>query len=85
MFHPGSHRQTHFALEGIVKGVIITEAALLSQLLGGERATGINGLALEDDEVVDAQIVDIGIVSRALIGKILAEIETVGSNSFSKL
>ena len=35
--------------------------------------------------MADAQIVDIGVVSRALTREILAEIETVGSDGFGKL
>jgi hypothetical protein len=35
--------------------------------------------------MLDAQIIDIGIVGRALTGEILAEIETVGSDNLSKL
>ena len=37
------------------------------------------------DEVVDAQVVDIGVVGDALAGEILAEIEAVGANSLSQL
>jgi hypothetical protein len=36
-------------------------------------------------KVLDAQSVDVGIVSRALTGEMLTQIETVGSNSLSKL
>ncbi len=72
---------SHLAFEGFAKGAIATVATLLSQLLGTGRAF----LSIETDEMIDAQIVDISIVSRTLIREILANIETVGSNSLSKL
>ena len=72
---------SHLAFEGFAKGAIATVATLLSQLLGTGRAF----LSIETDEMIDAQIVDISIVSRTLIREILAKIETVGSNSLSKL
>ena len=37
------------------------------------------------DKVLDAQSVDVGIVSHAMTGEILAQIETVCSNGLSKL
>jgi hypothetical protein len=40
---------------------------------------------VEVDKVLDAQSVDVGIVSDTLTGEMLAQIETVGSNSLSKL
>ena len=61
------------------------EAAFLGQLLGGERTLGSNSTLIETDEVIDAKIIDKGIVSRALTGEILAEIESVSSNGLGKL
>ena len=60
-------------------------ATLLSQMLGSDGALGIDGLTIETDKVIDAQIVDIGIVGRALIREILAKIESIGSYNLSKL
>ena len=40
---------------------------------------------VETDEVLDAQTIDIGIVSDALRSEIPAEIEAVGTNQFGKL
>ena len=42
-------------------------------------------LAVKIEEVLDAQSVDIGIVSHASTGEILTQIETVGSDSLCKL
>ena len=40
---------------------------------------------VELNKMLDAQSVDVGIVSHAMTGEILAQIETVGSNGLSKL
>ena len=83
--HPGSYRLSHFALEGTAKSVVVAEAALLGQLISGERATLVNDLTIESCEMADAQVVDISIVSHALSSKILAEIKAVCANGFGKL
>ena len=57
----------------------------MSQLLGGKETLVINSLTIETDEMIDTQIVDIGIVSSALTGEILTEIGAVSTNSLSKL
>ena len=84
-FDPSSHRLSRFALEGTTKGVVTAETTLLCQLHDGERSMSSNSLAIDADEVIDTQIVNIGIISRILTGEILAEIEPVGTNSFGKL
>jgi hypothetical protein len=84
-FHPGSHWLSHFALECTAKGIIVMEATLVGQLLGSERTMIANRLMKEADEMIDAQVVDIGIVSHAYSSEILTEIETVSANSFGKL
>ena len=83
--HPGSHRLSRLALEGISKCIVTAETTLQGQLLGSDETLGIDSLAIETNEMIDAQIVDIGIVSRALIREILTEIVTVGTNSLGKL
>ena len=40
----------------------------MSQLLGGKETLVINSLTIETDEMIDTQIVDIGIVSSVLTG-----------------
>ena len=57
----------------------------MSQLLGGKETLVINSLTIETDEMIDTQIVDIGIVSSVLTGEILTEIGAVSTNSLSKL
>ena len=57
----------------------------MSQLLDGERALGGNSLAIESDEMIDTQIVDISIIIHALAGEILTQIESVGTNGLGKL
>ena len=83
--YPGCYRQIRFALEGTTKSAVTAEATLLSQLLGREGTMNINSLVIKINEVIDTQIIDIGIVCRAQTGEILTKIETVGTDGFCKL
>ena len=83
--HPLPDVLTHPLLEGEPEGAIATVSAFACQLLGGERSAFSNSLTIEIGEMVDAQVVDIGIVGDALTGEILAEIVAVGANGFGKL
>ena len=60
-------------------------ATFACQLLGSEGAAFGKSQAIEILEMVNAQIVDVGIVSDALSREVLAEIESVGANGFGKL
>ena len=40
---------------------------------------------VETDEMIDSQVVDIGIIIHVETGEILTEIEAVGANSFGQL
>ena len=57
----------------------------MSQLLDRYRLMASDSLMVETDEMLDAQSVDVDIISRALTGEMLTQIETVGSNNLSKL
>ena len=83
--HPHRHILAHALLEGKAESTVTTVAAVVSQLLDCEGAFAGDSLAVEFDEMLDAQIVDIGIVCRALHGEVLAEIETIRANSFGQL
>ena len=83
--HPRSHVLPHTLLEGEPEGAVTPVSAFACQLLGGEGTAFGNSLTIKSDEIIDAQIVDIGIVGDAQGREILAEIETVGSDSFGKL
>ena len=83
--HPHRHILAHALLEGEAESTVATVAAVVSQLLDCEGAFAGDSLAVELDEMLDAQIVDIGIVCRALHGEVLAEIETIRANSFGQL
>ena len=83
--HPFRRVHTHRLLKGSTECIVIAETALLGQLLGSKGMLGSYSLVIETDEMFDAQIVDIGIISRTLTGEILAEIGTVGTNSLGKL
>ena len=72
--HPFSHVLTHLQLEGMPESAVTPVAAFACQLLGGVGTVGSNSFTIETHEMMDAQIVDIGIVSDALSRKILAEI-----------
>ena len=83
--HPSCHRFTHALLESEAEGAVTAVAAVVCQLLCGDRLMGSSGLAIEIHKVIDTQIIDISIVSDAMTGEILAEIESVGANSLGKL
>ena len=83
--HPGCYGLSRALFEGKTEGAVTAVAALLGQLLGNDGLSGSGGLFVEAHEVVDAQVVDIGIVGDALTGEILAEIKTVDANRLSQL
>ena len=64
--HPGGYRLTHTLFEGQAEGAVAVVTAFVGQLLDGERLLSLDNLLIAADEVVDAQIVDIGIVCNAL-------------------
>ena len=82
---PLRHALAHALLKGEGKGVVAMIAALAGQLLNGEEMLGSDGLAVETDEMTDAQVVDVGIISDALHGKVFAEIGTVCANNLGQL
>ena len=83
--HPCCHILAHALLESEAEGAVAMVAAFAGQLLDGECLPGGRDLLISADEVVNAQIVDIGIVSDALTCEIVAEIGTVGANRMSQL
>ena len=83
--HPGGYSLTHALLESEAEGAVATVTAFAGQLLDREGLSGNGDLLVAADEVVDTQIVDIGIVGDALTGEILAEIRAVGANGLGQL
>jgi len=83
--HPDCDGLAHALFEGEAEGAVASIAAFVSQLLSSERAQVSYSLAIEANEMIDAQIVDVGIISSTLTGEILTEIETVGTNGLGKL
>lgn len=73
--HPSRHSLAHKLLE----------AALLSQLLGGKGTVGGYGFSVKADKVLNAQAVDVGIISRILMRKVVAEIIAVGTDSLAEV
>ena len=82
---PLRHSHSIHLLEGNAECIVTTKATLVGQFLSAYRLTVCYCLLVKTDEVLDAQTVDVGIVSNALTGEILAQIEAVGSNNLSKL
>ena len=85
LVHPLPDALAHPLLEGEPEGAVAVVAAFACQLLGCEGTVFGNSLTIETRDMINAQVVDIGIVGDALGGEILAEIETVGPDSFGKL
>ena len=83
--HPRRDRLAHTLLEGHGKSAITPETALLGQLLRSERALGCGCLLVEAHKVLEAQTIDIGIISGVLACKIQAEIIAVGSDNLTEL
>ena len=83
--HPYRHILTHALLEGIAESGVVVEAAILSQAPDDDVLLGSDGPTVEADEMVDAQTVDIGIVSSPLPGEIPTEVEAVGTDNRGKL
>ena len=77
--HPGRHGLSHALFEGGAEGAVATEAAIVGQLLGGERTLVSDGIVVEVDEMADAQAVDVGVVGQPLLGEMLAEVVMVGT------
>lgn len=83
--NPTRHGLPHLLFKGIAERTVLLETTLRSQLLSGERLFYSHGLAIKANEMVDAQIVDIGIIGHSLSREILAEIEAVGTHGGGEL
>ena len=65
--HPGGHTLSHFLFKGEAEGAVAAEAAVVGDLLCCDGLIGSDCLTIELHEVVDAKIVDIGIVGDTLM------------------
>ena len=83
--HPGGDGLARALLEGQAESAVAAVTAFVGQLLDGEGQLGTGYLLVTADEIVDAQIINIGIVSDALTGEIMAEIAAVGAKGLSQL
>ena len=83
--HPCSYAHASALLESEAEGAVAAVAAFACQQLGYDGVSGCKYLVVAADEVVDAQVVDIGVVGNALTGEILAEIRAVGTNHLGQL
>ena len=77
--YPSSHILAHLLFKHAAESRVTAVATLLCQLLDSEITLVGDRLAIETDEMIDAQVVDIGIVCSMLTGEILTEIGAVGS------
>ena len=83
--HPSLYSLSHALLKGEAEGAVTAVAAVAGQLLGSEGLLGLDGIAVVADKVIDAEVIDIGIVCDALMGEIAAEVEAVGADSLRQL
>ena len=83
--HPSRHTLACALLEGEAEGAVAAVTTFAGQLLGNDGLPGSGELFAAVDEMVDAQIVDIGIIGDALTGEILAEIGAVSAYSLCQL
>ena len=75
----------HALLEGGAEGAVAVVAALLCQLLGDDGLMFSGKLTVAGYEVTDAEVMDVCIVARVLIGEILAEIVAVHADGCREL
>ena len=76
---PRRYTLTCSLLESQAKSAIAAVTTIDGQLSDGKGLLLGGSLLVELDEVVDAQIIDIGVVRDAMTGEILAEIAAVGA------
>ena len=63
--HPSLYGLSHALFESEAESAVTAVAAVVGQLLGSEGLLGLDGLVIVADKVIDAEVVDIGIVSDA--------------------
>ena len=83
--HPNCNALPHSLFKSQAEGAVAAEAAVFGKLLYDDGLFGSDSLAIELHKVIDAQIVDIGIVGDTLRREILAEISTVGTENMGEL
>ena len=83
--HPGCNSQSRSLFESCAERTVAMIAALQRQLLGGNSAFLALSLAVELNEVVDTQAIDVSIIRLALGGKIGTQIGAVGVYGLGQL
>ena len=83
--HPGCNSQSRSLFESCAERTVAMIAALQRQLLGGNSAFLALSLAVERNEVVDTQAIDVSIIRLALGGKIGTQIGAVGVYGLGQL
>ena len=70
--YPLCSSHSHGLFEGSIKCTVSAETALVGQLLYHCRLMGCCRFVVKVNEVLDAQTIDVGIISGTLHGKVLA-------------
>ena len=71
--------------EGRGEGAVAAESALLGKVSGGDGKIRTDTFLIAPHEVVNAQAIDISIVSDALLGEIVTQIGAVGADGQGEL
>ena len=82
--YPRCDAFSHALLEGQTERAVAAVATFASQLLYRGTDAGWVGFLIALDEIVDAQVVDVGVVVGVLVREILAEIGAVGAKGLNQ-
>lgn len=82
---PCCHTLSYALFEGEAEGAVASVAAVVGKLLDSEGLLRLDGVVVAAEEMVDAKVVNIGIVVESLVRKILTEIVAVSANGLGKL
>ena len=85
MLHPLRCSHSPDLFEGCIQCAVITETAVVGQLLGAYWLMSCDSLMVKVNEVLDAQTIDVSIVSDSLQSKVFAEVGTVDANQCGEL
>ena len=83
--HPCRYRLPHALFESRPERTIAFKTAFQSQLKSGKRASGGNSLTVKTDEMTNAQVVYIGIISCILLSEVLTEVTMIGADGSAKI
>ena len=85
MFHPVGDGKAGDSLEGSAEGAVTMIATLFCQSECGDGTVFLSCFAIEMDEVVDAQAVDVVVIGRPLFFEIATQIVAVRLDGIGQL